>query len=277
MKKIFIITLLIASFMACSKVPAGNVGIKVYLLGNDKGVDSEELGVGRYYIGINQELYLFPTFQQNYVWTANRTEGSETDESFTFQTAEGLGCNADVGISYHLNPEKINTIFQKYRKGIEEITDIFLRNQVRDAFNSVAGKYKVESVYGKGKVKLIQEVQELVSSQVSNQGIMIDKIYWIGTIRLPEQVVGRINSKIAATQKAEQAENELREAEAEAQKAIAIAKGEAKANQVRLSSITPQMIAYEEMLTRRKALEKWNGVLPQTILPDSAIPFIGKQ
>ena len=68
---------------ACSKVPSGHVGVKVYLLGGEKGVDSEELGVGRYYIGINEELYLFPTFKQNYVWTADEREGSESNESFT--------------------------------------------------------------------------------------------------------------------------------------------------------------------------------------------------
>ena len=34
---------------ACSKVPTGHVGLKVYLLGN-RGVDQEVLGVGRYFI-----------------------------------------------------------------------------------------------------------------------------------------------------------------------------------------------------------------------------------
>ena len=33
---------------ACSRVEAGYVGVKVNLLGGDKGVDSEVLGVGKY-------------------------------------------------------------------------------------------------------------------------------------------------------------------------------------------------------------------------------------
>ena len=32
---------------SCSKVPAGHVGVKVYLYGSNKGVDNEVLGVGR--------------------------------------------------------------------------------------------------------------------------------------------------------------------------------------------------------------------------------------
>ncbi|TON47649.1 transposase, partial [Vibrio parahaemolyticus] len=65
----------------CSKITAGHVGIKVNLLGGDKGVQAEEVGVGRYWVGVNEELYSFPTFSQNYVWTASETEGSENDES----------------------------------------------------------------------------------------------------------------------------------------------------------------------------------------------------
>ena len=52
---------------SCAKVEAGYVGVRVNLLGGNKGVDSEVLGVGRYWIGWNQELYLFPTFQQTYI------------------------------------------------------------------------------------------------------------------------------------------------------------------------------------------------------------------
>ncbi len=65
---------------ACSYVPAGNVGVKVNLLGSSKGVDAEELGVGRYWIGMNEQLFLFPTFMQNYTWTQNPHEGQPEDE-----------------------------------------------------------------------------------------------------------------------------------------------------------------------------------------------------
>ncbi len=91
---VFVLLILLLSFgtVACTKVPSGHVGVKVYLLGGSKGVDSEELGVGRYWIGWNQELYLFPTFTQNTVWTADSREGSENDESITFQNKRRAFC-----------------------------------------------------------------------------------------------------------------------------------------------------------------------------------------
>jgi hypothetical protein len=59
------------------------IGVKVNTLGSDRG-DMEVFGVGRYAVGLNTEWYKFPTFKNNYVWTADETEGSEKDESFNF-------------------------------------------------------------------------------------------------------------------------------------------------------------------------------------------------
>jgi regulator of protease activity HflC (stomatin/prohibitin superfamily) len=266
---IFIMFLCMLFITACSKVPAGNVGIKVYLLGGSKGVESEELGVGRYYIGINEELYLFPTFKQNYVWTANKDEGSPNDESITFQTSEGLTVNADIGITYSVDPEKVSLLFQKYRKGIDEITDIFMRNNVRDALNKIGSKYKVESVYGEGKAKLIEEVNNLVQNELVEDGLLVEKIYLIGEFRLPDKVVTALNMKIEAIQRAEQREYELREAEAEAKKKIAIAQAESEEIRLRNKSLTPLLVEYE-------MIKKWNGVYPlkAKIISGSSAPLI---
>jgi len=185
--KSFWIALVAMLLMSCSKVPSGHVGVKVHLLGGDKGVDTEELGVGRYWIGFNEELFLFPTFQQNYVWTKDVREGSPNDESFQFQTKEGMIVGADIGISYHLDASKISLIFQKYRRGVEEITDTFLRNYVRDALNTVSSTMAVESVYGAGKAELLAKVQLMVKKDIEQLGIIIDKIYIVGSLQLHHQ------------------------------------------------------------------------------------------
>lgn len=243
----------------CSTVPAGNRGVKVFLLGGKKGVDVEELGVGRYWIGFNEDLYLFPVFQQNYTWTQAPDEnGEEGDESITFQTSEGLVVNGDIGISFNIDPEKVTTLYQKYRRGIDEITDTFLRNMVRDALNKRASKMQVEQLYGEGKQNFIENVQADVTTQVKDQGIIVDKIYLIGNFRLPEAVVTALNSKIAATQRAQQRENEVQEARAEAEKVKAKAEGERARQQLEAQNITP-------MLLQKMWLEKWNGQLPQVL------------
>jgi regulator of protease activity HflC (stomatin/prohibitin superfamily) len=249
----------------------------VYLLGGSKGVDSEELGVGRYWIGINEELYLFPTFMQNYEWTADSRNGSETDESISFQTVEGLTVNADVGISYAIDPTKVTTIYQTYRRGVDEITDTFLRNMVRDALVKVSSDKPVDYVYGAGKASLIEQTLKIVQDQVAEQGIMVSKIYWIGEIRLPSNVIESINVKIEATQRAQQRRNEVEQAKAEADKKIEEARGQAesilrvaeaqaKANKLLADSLTSEFVQYQ-------AITKWDGILPK-MTGSSAIPFV---
>lgn len=271
--KVFATVAIAAGLVGCYKVPAGHVGVKVYLLGGAKGVESEELGVGRYWVGWNQELFLFPTFTQNHTWT--------NAEKMTFQTVEGLEVSADVGISYRVDPAQVTSVFQKYRKGIDEITDIFLRNMVRDAMVKRASTLDIESVYGAGKAELIELVQADVAKQTAEIGIIIEKIYWIGTLGLPESVVASINEKTQATQRAVQRQNEVAQAIAEANKERETAKGhadarlivaeaEAKAIEVKAEALrhNPEVIEFEK-------IAKWDGTLPQ--VTGGATPFINLQ
>lgn len=273
--------------IGCSKVPAGNVGVIVHLLGGSKGVDSEEVGVGRYWLGFNDELFLFPTFTQNYTWAF--VKGN--DESITFQTKEGLNVNADIGISYHVDPTKVTTVFQKYRKGIDEISDVYLRNMVRDALVKAASTQDVETVYGQGKTELLSVVEDNVRKEVEPIGIIVEHIYWVGTLRLPETVVENINRKINATQMAMTRENEIQQTKAEAQKAIeeahgkaesqlAVARaeaesvrirGEAEADAIKAKSqalnASPQLVQYE-------IAQKWDGTLPTYTMGSGSIPML---
>ena len=258
MNKIFsILLIMMIGLVGCSKVPAGNVGVKVYLLGGAKGVDTQELTPGRYWIGVNEELYLFPTFTQNYTWTKNTHEGNAVDESISFQTVEGLSVNSDVGISYSVDPAKVSMLYQKYRKGIDEITDTYLRNMVRDALVTAASTKPIESVYGSGKAELIADVEKRVREQVDPVGIKLERLYWAGDFRLPQTVTDSINAKIKATQMAQQRQNEVAQAEAEAAKTIAQAKGEAESIRIR-----GEALRENPRLVELTAIERWDGKLP---------------
>lgn len=283
--KIVIAALMVLTLTACSKVPAGNVGVKAYLLGSSKGVDTEELGPGRYWIGMNEELYLFPTFTQNYTW-ANDCQVQEdgkndcANEELGFQTVEGLAVKADVGISYHIERDKAALIFQKYRKGVDEITDIYLRNMVRDSLVKNASSMPVESVYGAGKGKLMELVSKEVADAVGPIGIKVEKIYWVGELRLPGSVTNAINAKIQMTQQAQQARNAVEKAKADADVKIEAARGaaeslrviaEAQANAI---NIKGKALSDNPKVVELNAIDKWNGVLPTTMIPGQSAPFV---
>lgn len=266
---------------ACDKVPAGHVGVKFQLYGDGKG-SLQEMPPGRYWVGWGYEMYTFPTFTQTYTFTRSANEGRPVDESLSFQTAQGLTVNADVGITYHIDPSKVTLIFQKYRKGIDEITDIYLRNMVRDALVKEAAGLDIESVYGKGKARLIESVQQDVAAETAAVGIVVEKVYWIGELRLPDNVVQSINAKIQATQMAEQRQNEVAQAQAEAQKLEAEAQGKAQAAlmiaeaEAKAIALKGDALRQNPNVVQMSAIEKWDGRLP-TYNGGGALPFVNLQ
>lgn len=276
---LFFVLLLVGGyvFINLSKVEAGYVGVKVNLLGSNKGVDSEVLGVGRYWIGWNQELYKFPTFQQTAAWSKPADPASG---AFQFQSKEGLSLSADVSMSYKIDPDKVHVLFQTYRRGLDEITDVYLYNSVRDTMVQFASNRTAENLYGEGKAAFIADVTNAVREKMKPVGIDIDYIAIVGNVWLPAQVKQAIDAKVQAGQLAAQRETEVATAKAEAEKAVATAEGEARsrkaiadanayvvlqeakaqkqANEMLAKSITPELIEYNKTL-------RWDGKMPSVV------------
>jgi len=177
-----------------------------------------------------------------------------------------MECSMDLGLSMHFERESISKMFAKYRQGEAEIRGVVVRNAIRNALNKVAGSMPIESVYGEGKGLMVDSVQHLVKETLDRTGILIDKIYLIGSIRIPTTVKQALDDKVTATQLAQKAENEVKMAEANAKIAVAQAQGrsesvlieaqaQSEANVLLAKSISPALISY-------KAIERWNGILP---------------
>lgn len=254
--------------MCFKMISPGYVGVVVDMLGDNKGVQEKELHVGMHWIVPWKNVYQFPIFEQNDTW-----EGD--NEGFNFQTSEGMAVSADIGITYHLRPESIPCIFQRYRRGMDEITNVFIRNYIRDAINKSASHTRIEDLYS-GKENFFEDVEKHVREDLSPLGIELSRIYLIGRFHFPQNVITALNAKIEANQRAQQRENELREAEAEAKKQVAKAEGqakcsivqaesEAKANYLLSQSVTQELIQWQ-------AVQKWDGKLPQ--VTNGATPFI---
>lgn len=267
------------SFTACgyTKVPAGFEGVKINTLGDGKG-SLEVVGVGRNFYSYKYEMEIFPLYKQNYVWTASQDEGSMNNESITFQSKESLTFNADVGISYSVNKGQSADIYAIYRKDIQDITDIDMRNSIRDAFNRLGSSRSVEQIYGEGKSEFVTEIHKDVS-KYWHPLITIHKIYLVGEMRPPLVVKQAITKKIQATQIAQQRRNEVEQATAEADKKIAHARGEAESRLLKAKADAEAIELINKTLAKSpKYIEyikanKWDGKLPQ-FMGSSVIPLI---
>lgn len=256
-----LITIILFWLLCVVRINPGNVGIVVNPFGQNKGVEKEELTIGIHILAPWKTVYKFPTYEQNWQWTDKGM--------FTFQTSEGLPVDAEIGITYHLEQSKIPELFAKYRKGMEEITELYVKNILRDHLNKLSSKIKIEDLFSTEKEKLFNEIHSKMNSELNHVGIITTNIYIIGRLHVPQVVTEALNKKIEATQKAQQRENELRESEAEARKLVAKAKGQAesliieaeskaKANIILNKSLTPELL-------KLKHIDKWNGQLPNTV------------
>lgn len=265
-----ILLVLSTVFVGCDYIEPGHVGIKVNLYGTQKGVEDFPLQTGRiWYNKWTHKVYEYPTYMQTIAWTDDLNEGSPVKEGVSFNSKEGAQIVGDVGLNYSLDAAKVPNLFIEFRQDLPIITNTYLRNQVRDAFNKAAGNFKAVEIFGEQKQALLDSVKILLVSKLEDKGFIIDSISFIGAPRADAGVMSSIQSVIQATQRAIEAENKVRQSEAEADQKIAEARGQAEsilevanaqaeANQKLSESITPELIKY-------KMLEKWDGILPKVL------------
>jgi regulator of protease activity HflC (stomatin/prohibitin superfamily) len=254
------VALLALAAVGCSRVDPGYVGVRVSSVG-ERGVQGELVKPGKLvWNGPGYSLFQFPTFKQNHVY--------KDADAITFGTFEGLNVTAPIGISYRINEDQATKVFQEYKKGVDEITAVDMRNAVQSAFVNVAGGRKIETVYGNGKAALLEEVTGQVRKQMAASGIQIDQLYWAGNPKLPDAVQGSITNKIRATQMAEQRQNELAQSLAEAEKLRAEAKGQADAKilaaqaEAEAIRIKGDALRQNQELVALTVAEAWDGKLP---------------
>jgi regulator of protease activity HflC (stomatin/prohibitin superfamily) len=280
MKRYAVILLLLAAVWtgACTRVSPGYVGIQVSYAGSDRGVKDFPTTTGWVlYNPIFSTVMEWPTFVQTAKWTANLKEGSESNEEITFTNKDGMQFAADISLSYHLEASKVPHFYVQFRTDhMDTFTHGFLRNVARDAFDQNGGKYTIEQIMG-DNAEFIKNVTEIVQKKVEPFGVIIDQFGLIGAPRPPQQIQQAINDKAAAKQTAEKKENELRQANADAAKVVATAKGaaaaavaaaegEAEAIRIQAEANAKGNRLLSESITDKvlelKRLEKWDGQLP---------------
>lgn len=255
-------------------VKPGNVAIKVYNVGQSQGVQDYPIQTGRvWYNPWTTDLYTWPTYKQRIEWRDGQMVSVNADK--------GTNLKLPVAIQYRLDPNKIATIFVTYRKNIEEINNGVLPDLVRDAFSQFTQKMDIEEIINDGGLQtLTQNVHEKLKTDLGPQGFIIDSVSIIGQISLPSQIQANINAVQEAKQRAIKVEAELRETEAEAAKRVAQAKGqadailmEAKAQAEANRILAESLNQYGDKVLESKALDKWDGVLPQ-VVGSGGTPFI---
>lgn len=264
---ICLLALMAVLFTGCARVGPGYVGIKVNQAGSDRGVQDYPLQMGWvFYNPLTSDVYEYPTFKHTVTW--------EEDHSIQFNAKGGTRVLAPVSISISFRPERVPHVFVTYRSTPEVIEQGYLKNQVRDAFNRAGNTLEpLELLTNQQKLldTAKQHLEEAIGHNFDIESVMLPK-----GLTLPDNITNAINQVIEAQQKAQKAQAEVAEVEAQGRKRIASAEaeskavliraeGEAAANRKLAESLTPTLV---EM----RRVEKWDGKMPQ--VQGTTTPFV---
>jgi len=228
--------------VAVERIDAGHIGIRVNLVGGNKGVDDiTEVTGWVFYLPFFTAIYEFPTYTQ-----------VKDYNPFTINTKDGSEFTVDPTLSYYVEQNSVPKIFRQYRKGLNELEDGFIKNVIYDCYRIVANKYPSDSLMS-NRQNFEDEVQDKLSETLIKEGFVFQQL--TSSLIPPQSLMDAINAKNKIVQEALEAENKLKKAEAEAKAKVISAEAEKKVNDLKASALTPLII-------QQMFIEKWDGKLP---------------
>ncbi|MCX7041444.1 MAG: prohibitin family protein [Gammaproteobacteria bacterium] len=275
---------------------AGVVAVVVVLLmmtlffGSWYTIDQGERGVhlrngavvGSAEPGLGFKLPVFDTIKrisvQNLTVQYDKVSAYSKDQ----QTAE-----IRVSVSFHVPPGEVIALYSEYGS-VEGLTSRLVDRQVPTQVENVFGQYTAISAV-QNRVTFVKDVTKAIRDAVKGplviDGVQIENIDFSDAyeksieLRMQAEVLvqtekqnlekEKVQAQIAVTQANGAADSSLARARADAE-ATRI-KGEAEATAIKARA---QALAQNQDLVELTKAERWNGVLPTTMIPNTAIPFL---
>ena len=209
----------------------------------------------------NEGLYFKIPFIDHVEILDIKTKKSEVDADASTKDLQMV--TSKVALNYHINPTGIAQFFQKFGNNFElNVLDPGLQ----EILKAVTARYTAEEVIIK-REQVREDTNALLRERFLPQGMVIDGLN-IVSFHFSKVFNDAIEAKVTAEQNALAAKNKLEQVKFEAQQMVEAANGKAKAIQVEASAI-----ANNPLVLQLRALEKWNGILPQYV-GSGSIPFI---
>lgn len=141
---------------------------------------------------------------------------------------------------------------------------------VKEGFKAAAARYTAEDLISKREA-LKTEVRDYLKSRLSAFGIDVVELS-ITDFDFSPEFSKTIEAKQVAEQLALKAKRDLDRIRVEAQQKIATAQAEAESLRIQRQVISPELIKLRQVEAQIKAIDKWDGHLPN--VTGGAVPFI---
>jgi len=251
---IAVCVLLLLIFKPWVQIGAGERGIVL----NFGAVQDVVLNEGLHFrIPIVQEVILMDVKIQKVVTDAASASSDLQDVAMS------------VALNYHISPDKANIVYQTI--GIDYKNRI-IDPAIQEVMKAVSARYTAEELITK-RPSVSMEMQESLNERLLKSNILVDA-FSIVSFNFSEIFTDAIEAKQTAEQNALKAKRDLDRIKVEAEQTIVAAQAEAEALRLQKMNISPDLIELRKIEANLKAIDKWNGILPQ-VTGAGAVPFIG--
>lgn len=259
------IVLLIGSFfVGCERIDAGSVGIKVNAVGDDRGATKTQYVNGlQFYVKGLSRIYEYPINQQ-----PTEYKIGDVPEDFVVASKGGTPFILHPAFSFSVNPDKADIMFQNLRVDMDQLRNGYIKQALKGAIREVSNTFSPDSMLNNVTI-YDAAVTEALAHKLSPYFSISQ---YTSNIIPDPSLKESLQKKAVATQEAQalenekkkikvQVENDLLEAARDSAVLVMAAKAEALSIKVKQEALQ-QSPQYIDLIRA----EKWNGVLPVTML-----------
>ncbi|MDA7088009.1 SPFH domain-containing protein [Pseudomonas sp. SA3-5] len=192
-----------------------------------------------------------------------------------------------VSVSWHVVPSEVAKVYTAYQTS-DGMKDRLISRQVPTQVENVFGRYNaVAAVQSRGQ--LVSDISAAIKAAIDGpvviDSVQVENIDFSDAYekaveaRMTAEVQVKTREQQLATEQV-QAQIRVTQAQAEADSQLAQAKADAEATRLRGQAeaeaiqARAQALASNQNLVELTKAERWNGVLPTTVLPGGSLPFI---
>jgi len=248
------ILMLLLFFSPWVQVGAGERGVVL----NFGAVQDNVLGEGLHFrIPIMQKVAIMDVKVQKAVTDA------------TSASADLQDVTSSVALNYHVVPDKANVVYQTL--GVQ-FKERIIDPAIQEVMKAVSARYTAEELITK-RAAVSEAMRANLAERLLPNNIAVDAVS-IVAFSFSKVFTEAIEAKQTAEQLALKAKRDLERIKIEAEQKVTAAKAEAESLRLQRANISPDLIELRKIEANLKAIEKWNGILPQ-VTGGGAVPFIG--
>jgi len=172
--------------------------------------------------------------------------------------------SSTIAINYQVKAENAANIYQELRNDyVARVIDPAVQESIKNA----TAQFTAEELITK-RSEVRDRIYFNIKNKIETRGIIVHEVNIIN-FDFSKSFNGAIENKVTAEQDALASKNKLEQVKYEAQQEVEKAKGKAEAMRIEAEALRSN-----PALLELKAIEKWNGTLPQTTLGGNSVPFI---